>query len=74
MIIQALRLPRSARAALVVRLIETLDAEVNEGSEQAWDKEIGKRLEEIDSGRVKLVPWTEARRRILRHRSAASKP
>jgi len=73
-IIQALRLPRSARAALVARLLDTLDAEVDEDSQQTWDKEIGKRLDEIDSGRVKLVPRSEARRRSLRHRSAASKP
>jgi putative addiction module component (TIGR02574 family) len=72
-IVQALRLPKTARAALVVRLLDTLDTEVDEDAERAWDREIGKRLDEIDSGRVKLVPWSEARRRIMRHRSGASK-
>jgi putative addiction module component (TIGR02574 family) len=64
-IVQALRLPKTARAALVVRLLETLDTEVDEDAEEAWDEEIAKRLEEIDSGRVKLVPWSEARRQII---------
>jgi hypothetical protein len=30
--------------------------------EAAWSLEIEKRLREIDSGKVKPVPWEEARR------------
>jgi len=72
LIVQVLRLPRSARAALAARLLQTLDAKVDEDAEAAWDREIGKRLEEIDSGRVKLVPWSTARRRIMRNLRGAS--
>ena len=72
-IVQALRLPRSARAALVVRLLETLDTDVDPDAEEAWDEEIAKRLEEIDSGRVMLVPWSEARRQIMGTRRGRSK-
>ena len=72
-IVQALRLPRPARAALVARLLETLDSEVDDDAEDAWDAEIGKRLQEIDSGQVKLVPWSEARRQIMGTRGGSPK-
>ena len=72
-IVQALRLPKTARAALVVRLLETLDTHVDAYAEEAWDEEIGRRLEEVDSGRVKLVPWSEARRQIMGTRGGRSK-
>lgn len=61
----ALRLPKRARAALAAGLLESLDTEIDEDAEEAWDREIARRLEEIDSGRVKMVPWSEARRQIM---------
>ena len=61
----ALRLPPEARAALAAELISTLDEEVDADAEAAWSVEIRRRLEEIDSGAVKAVPWAEARRKIL---------
>lgn len=63
----ALRLPATARAAVVAELIDSLDeAEpAEEGVEEAWAAEAERRLAEIDSGMVKPVPWSEARRRIL---------
>jgi len=72
-IVQALRLPKTARAALVVRLLETLDTQVDADAEEAWDEEIGKRLEEVDSGRVKLVSWSEARRQTMEPGGGRSK-
>ena len=62
---EALELPPAARAALAGSLISSLDADVDEGAEAAWETEILHRLHEIDTGRVKLVPWAEARRRIV---------
>lgn len=67
---EALRLPAEARAALASSLIESLDAEVDPDAEAAWAVEIEKRLREIDAGAVKLVPWAEARKRILGSRNA----
>jgi hypothetical protein len=32
--------------------------------EGAWDEEIKRRIEEIDSGKVKPIPWAKARRQI----------
>jgi putative addiction module component (TIGR02574 family) len=61
----ALELPPEARAALIGPLVDSLETEVDEGVEEAWRVEIQRRLAEIDSGAVKLVPWDEARRRLL---------
>jgi putative addiction module component (TIGR02574 family) len=62
---KAMALPEEARAALAGRLIESLDADVDEGIEADWSREIASRLAEFDSGAVKAVPWAEARARIL---------
>ncbi len=64
MLRDALSLPVEARAALIDSLIDSLDADVDEGAEDAWRKEIRLRLAQIDSGAVKMIPWDEARRRI----------
>jgi len=61
----ALALPPEARAALIGPLVDSLDTEVDADAEEAWHKEIQRRLAEIDSGAMKLVPWDEARRRLL---------
>lgn len=61
----ALALPAEARAALIGPLVDSLDTEVDEGAEQAWREEIIRRLREIDNGIAKLIPWDEARRRLL---------
>lgn len=56
----ALSLSTSERGLVAGRLIESLDEDVDE----AWEEEIGRRLEQIDSGKVALIPWDEARRVI----------
>jgi putative addiction module component (TIGR02574 family) len=61
---QALQLSPEERAALAATLIESLDQEVDEDAEAAWEAEIRRRLGELDSGTVKTIPWSEARRRL----------
>jgi putative addiction module component (TIGR02574 family) len=61
----ALKLPDSERAELAAWLIESLDAEVDQDVDAAWDTEIRRRIDELDSGSVTAVPWPEARRMIL---------
>ncbi len=61
----ALRLPPQARAALAAQLIESLEVEVDEDAEAAWSAEIARRVEELETGKIKTVPWSEARRQIL---------
>jgi putative addiction module component (TIGR02574 family) len=65
---EAMRLPPEARGALASRLIDSLDATVDPDAEAAWDAELTRREQELDSGQVKAVPWSEARRQILRSR------
>ncbi len=61
-----LRLPAAARATLAGDIIDSLDDdEPAEDVEAAWADEIQKRLAEVDAGKVKSIPWSEARRRIL---------
>ena len=62
---EALELPAEARAALAGSLLDSLDEVVDEDVEQAWALEIARRLEEVQSGKVRAVPWAEARRRIV---------
>jgi putative addiction module component (TIGR02574 family) len=63
---QALALPAEARAALANSLLESLDEDVlDEGAEQEWEREIQRRLKELDSGAVQTIPWSEVRRRML---------
>jgi putative addiction module component (TIGR02574 family) len=60
----ALTLPPEQRAALADSLLESLDTEVDPDAEGAWKLEIQRRLQEIDSGAVALIPWEEAERRL----------
>ncbi len=59
-----MELPVSERAALADSLIESLDEQVDDDAETAWDEEIAQRVGEIDSGAVTLIPWDEARRQL----------
>lgn len=61
---KALALPVEARAALANSLLESLDQTVDAGAEEAWKEEIARRIAELDSGKVKPIPWAEARRQI----------
>jgi putative addiction module component (TIGR02574 family) len=59
---QALKLSAEERAELADRLIASLfkDDEI----EEAWAVEVERRIEEIESGRAKLIPAAEAIARI----------
>lgn len=61
---KALALPPEARAALAGSLLESLDDTVDQGAEEEWNREIARRIGELDSGKVKPIPWEEARRQI----------
>jgi putative addiction module component (TIGR02574 family) len=62
---QALQLPDDERAEMAALLLRSLDTVTDEGAEEAWDREIERRLAEVDAGTVELVPWDEAKRRIF---------
>jgi len=45
-------------------LIESLDEAAMESVKAAWDEEIARRMEDLDSGKVKPASLSEARRRL----------
>lgn len=54
---KALALSTQARGLIIDRLIESLDDEpAEEGVEAAWSDEIKRRVEEIQSGKVEMIP------------------
>lgn len=54
---KALTLPPEGRAALAGSLLDSLDETVDASDEAAWSEEIAHRIEELDSGKVKPIPW-----------------
>jgi putative addiction module component (TIGR02574 family) len=60
----ALSLPADARAALIDSLLESLDVQIDDDAEAAWQREIYHRLKQIDDDAVKLIPWDDAQRRL----------
>ena len=71
---KALELPPEARAALATSLFESLDEELaDKGVEAAWSEEVKRRIEEIDSGKVQMIPYEEVRRRLAARLADAEK-
>ena len=64
---EALTLPAEERAALIESLIASLDDASDDGAEHAWNEEIDRRIREIESGDVPLIPLEAARRRLRSH-------
>ena len=61
---EAMRLDAKERATLMRLLVDTLDIESEEGSEDAWRAEIDRRVAELDAGTVDTIPWEELRARL----------
>ncbi len=62
---KALALSTQDRGLLIDRLIESLDeGPAEEGVEEAWSDEIKRRVDEIQSGKVEMIPGGEVRRRL----------
>ncbi len=63
---QAKRLPRKDRARLAEELLDSLREVADPDAEAAWKREIERRVAEIDSGAVDLIPAEEVRAEALR--------
>jgi len=61
---KALALPAEARAALAGSLLDSLEDNLDASAEEEWNREIARRIAELDAGKVKPIPWAEARRQI----------
>ena len=64
---RAAELPPSDRAELAGLRLESIEDEPDEGVEEAWAAEIEHRIAEYRAGRVRTIPWAEARAYL--HRS-----
>jgi len=53
---QVMRLPRETRAILADRIAESLSSADLDEIQRLWAKEATRRLEEIESGKVKAIP------------------
>jgi putative addiction module component (TIGR02574 family) len=71
---EALTLPAEERADLAACLLESLDEQEDEAVEEAWAREIERRMREVESGAVKTIPWSEARRRLRERLDAGKQP
>ncbi|MBU1189342.1 MAG: addiction module protein [Gammaproteobacteria bacterium] len=61
---EVLALSEPERAELAHDLIQSLDSPRENGVEEAWEREISRRIGEIDAGQADLVERTELRKRI----------
>ena len=63
---EALKLTTNERAEVAEQLIASLDEASDTDVEQAWQEEVQRRLQQIERGEVKTIPW-EVVQRQLRH-------
>jgi putative addiction module component (TIGR02574 family) len=61
---EALKLDVSERADLAAELLASLDGEPEEQVEAAWAAEIQRRIDRIEAGTEKLLPWEDVQRQI----------
>jgi putative addiction module component (TIGR02574 family) len=61
---RALSLPVDERAALANTLLDSLE-QMDESVQEAWDKEVARRVKDLEAGRAVTVPWEELRRKLL---------
>ena len=57
-------LSEAERAELAHELIKSLDAPRDDGVEDAWDREILRRISAVDAGQAKLLDREEFRRKM----------
>ena len=60
---KALALPENERAELAGSLLSSLDTVVDTEVDVAWQQEIARRAQDVQSGKVGTVPWEEVRQK-----------
>jgi len=60
----ALEKSETDRARIAEILISSLEDTPDSEVEKAWQEEIARRIDEVDSGKVKCIPWEEIRDRL----------
>lgn len=59
---QALSLPGLERLSVARRILESVEPQASEAVDRAWEEEIVKRVEKIDSGTAKFRPWEQIKK------------
>ncbi len=59
---QALSLPGLERLSVARRILESVEPQASKEVERAWEEEIVKRVEKIDSGTAEFRPWEEIKK------------
>lgn len=66
---ELLKLPSKDRMEIVRRALESIEPELEDAVdpeiEEAWKKEAERRIRDIRSGKVKTIPWSEARKQLM---------
>jgi putative addiction module component (TIGR02574 family) len=70
---EALELPESERATLVYDLLASLDGPPDADAEQAWEREISRRLDEVESGKAESISSDEVIAKIRQQLGAGKK-
>ena len=60
----ALKLPESERMEVAERLYESVEQWVDPEEDEAWAREIQRRLKLVDEGKATFMSWEQARRII----------
>jgi putative addiction module component (TIGR02574 family) len=61
---RALALSADERAALANTLLDSLETG-NESVEEAWDKEVARRMADLKAGKAVTVPWEQLHRELV---------
>jgi putative addiction module component (TIGR02574 family) len=61
---RALALTVDERAALANTLLDSLE-HADESVQAAWDEEVARRMQDLQSGRAVTVPWEELHQELL---------
>ena len=67
---EAARLSADDQHALLDRIVDTLASAAERQVAEAWDEEIARRVEDLDSGRATTIPWTEVKQRLHARRAS----
>jgi putative addiction module component (TIGR02574 family) len=61
---RALELPVEERAALANTLLDSLGT-TEQSVQEAWDKEVARRMKDLQAGKAVTVPWEQLHRELL---------
>lgn len=66
---ELLQLSPADRGEVAARLLDSLDGIDDSDDDAAWEAELTRRIEDVQSGRVQAVSLEEARRQLLQDAS-----